>query len=50
MILDSLQAGIFYKDRELGYLYTNKKFDDLLSKDKESIIENKNPLNESICE
>ncbi|MGG7171839.1 sensor domain-containing diguanylate cyclase/phosphohydrolase [Clostridium neonatale] len=50
IILDSLQAGIFYKDRELGYLYTNKKFDDLLSKDKESIIENKNPLNESICE
>ena len=50
MILDSLQAGIFYKDRELGYLYTNKKFDDLLSKDKESIIENKNSLNESICE
>ena len=50
MILDSLQAGIFYKERELGYLYTNKKFDDLLSKDKESIIENKNPLNESICE
>ena len=50
MILDSLQAGIFYKDRELGYLYNNKKFDDLLSKDKESIIENKNPLNESICE
>ena len=50
MILDSLQAAIFYKDRELGYLYTNKKFDDLLSKDKESIIENKNPLNESICE
>ena len=50
MILDSLQAGIFYKDRELGYLYTNKKFDDLLSKDKESIIENKNPLDESICE
>lgn len=47
--LDSLQAGVFYKDKELRYLYTNRNFDNLLRLKKANIIENNNSLNESIC-
>ena len=50
MILDSLQAGIFYKDKELGYLYTNKKFDDLLGIKKADMAGNGDLLNKPILD